>query len=200
MAIRLVQRNSLYTAQQPVGRRTSPFFFRHAKLARAEGGGTRQCSRPTPTSPASNAKMAPPLIRRSGVPFLLVLVLVLLANPLFSASIAANEPDEVELRVRPLVCVTLASDSDCEMALRVSWSTPAASDVCVRLEDGETMLRCWQQRRAGEFEMTLQRRDNAIVQLLDSETSVVLDQAEVTVVSRDLRDSRRRRRHVWSII
>jgi len=86
------------------------------------------------------------------------------------------------------------------MDLRLSWTATTASDVCIRIEGGDSMLHCWQQQRGGELEVALQRQDSAVFHLLDTRSLTVLDQAEVTVVSRDLRDSRRRRRHVWSII
>lgn len=115
-------------------------------------------------------------------------------------SLAAAAPVTFELQVRPRVCITLESDSSCPMLLAVTWSGPVAADVCLKLEDSDSMLQCWQQQRAGEFELELVRSSNAVVQLLDSASNTILDEAEVTIVSRDLRESRRRRRHVWSII
>lgn len=113
---------------------------------------------------------------------------------------AATQDVEYELQVKPRVCITLDSNSACAMQLIVSWSAPVSMDICLKLEDDDAMLGCWKQQREGEFELELSRMNNAVVQLLDPVSNVVLNEAEVTIVSRDLRDSRRRRRHVWSII
>lgn len=86
------------------------------------------------------------------------------------------------------------------MQLEVTWSAPEATDVCLKLAHATDLLRCWQSQRTGAYAVQVENSSNTVVQLLDANSSVVLSEAEVTLVSRDLRDSRRRRRHVWSII
>ena len=113
---------------------------------------------------------------------------------------SAAVPSDYELHVRPRICVLLGGETSCAMQLAVSWSAPAVTDVCLKLAHADSVLQCWQQQRVGTLEIELQRGSNTIVQLLDASSNLVLSEAEVTIVSRDLRDSRRRRRHVWSII
>lgn len=133
---------------------------------------------------------------RSCVIFLLLTV----ALPSGQSQVVSAAESLYELQVRPRVCVTLASDSLCAMELEVSWSAPVLADVCLKLRDDDSALQCWQQQRSGEFAVTLERDSNAMLQLLDASLQTVLNEVEITVVSRDLKDSRRRRRHAWSIL
>lgn len=127
-------------------------------------------------------------------------LLLMTVMPSLQWQVAAAADSLYELQVRPRVCVTLASDSVCAMDLAVTWSATQVVDVCLKLSDADTTLGCWQQQRTGELAVTLERDSNAMLQLLDASLETVLNEAEITVVSRDLKDSRRRRRHAWSIL
>jgi len=129
--------------------------------------------------------------------FLLLLAMVL---PSGQSQVASAADSGYALQVRPRVCVTLASDSLCAMELEVSWSAPVLADVCLKIREEDAPLQCWQQRRSGGFAVALARDSNAMLQLLDAALETVLNEVEIAVVSRDLRDSRRRRRHAWSIL
>lgn len=85
------------------------------------------------------------------------------------------------------------------MELEVSWQSPHAMDLCLRLRDGDETLQCWRQAREGHFRMSYASESAITLQLVSGSLSV-LDEVEVKVLSRDPRDSRRRRRHVWSIL
>ncbi|MGB4247585.1 MAG: DUF3019 domain-containing protein [Pseudohongiellaceae bacterium] len=130
----------------------------------------------------------------------LVFLLLLMAGVPTDLSQVSAADSLYELQVRPRVCVTLASDSLCAMELEVSWSAPMAADVCLKLREDDTALQCWQQQRTGELTVALERDSNTMLQLLDASLETVLNEVEITVVSRDLKDSRRRRRHAWSIL
>lgn len=129
--------------------------------------------------------------------FLLLLTVALPNGP---AQVVDAADSAYALHVRPRVCVTLASDSLCAMELEVTWSAPVLADVCLKIREEDAALQCWQQQRTGEFAVALERDSNAMLQLLDASLETVLNEVEIAVVNRDLRDSRRRRRHVWSIL
>lgn len=132
---------------------------------------------------------------------LAILLLVGIADAAMQPqSAAATAGSSYDLRVRPRVCVVLGDESSCTMLMAVTWSAPVQSDVCLKLAQEAEVLQCWEQQRVGEYEFEFRHGSNAVVQLLDAVSNAVLSEAEVSVVSRDLRDSRRRRRHVWSII
>ena len=129
------------------------------------------------------------------------LALLTLCLPTDGRRTDAAEPGAgFDLQVKPQVCVTLDADSPCTMQLQVSWSADTASDVCLRLAQTSAMLECWQQASSGSFDMDFARQTDAVFQLLDADSEAVLQEAGVSVVSRDLRDTRRRRRHVWSLL
>lgn len=134
---------------------------------------------------------------RALISLLLLLSCVLPGGGRWAATAAT---DDYALHVQPRVCVVVANEATCAMQLTVSWTAPATTDVCVKLAHADNTLRCWQQQRLGNVEFELQRSSNTIVQLLDASSNQVLTETEITIVSRELRDSRRRRRHVWSIL
>lgn len=129
--------------------------------------------------------------------FLLLLSVLL---PSGHSQVVSAADSTYALHVRPRVCVTFTSDSLCAMELEVTWSAPVLADVCLKIKEANATLQCWQQQRTGDFTVALARDSNAMLQLLDASLETVLNEVEITVVSRDLRDSRRRRRHVWSIL
>ena len=111
---------------------------------------------------------------------------------------ATNDP-AASLRVQPRLCVMTAADEVCVMQLQVVWTTVVERNVCLHLPDQQQTLPCWQAQQAGEFSLTIARAENVSVQLLDEQTREVLSEVEIPVIQRDLRDTRRRRRHAWSI-
>ena len=109
------------------------------------------------------------------------------------------EAQSYSLTASPLVCVTLGGDTPCEMSLDLAWTAAAADDLCLVLLNTGTVLECWKQARQGRHTLEYTSLQNVALQLIDEEAQV-LDEVEIKVVSRDLRESRRRRRHVWSIL
>ena len=53
---------------------------------------------------------------------------------------------------------------------------------------------------AGDIDIPWENTGNVVYRLVSMQNNRILADAEVQVISRDLRDSRRRRRHVWSIL
>ena len=118
--------------------------------------------------------------------------------PLSQNFTKAAEPPKAELLVSPKVCAGQAGQP-CDMELEVTWSAPSAMDLCLRLRDSGETLECWQQAREGRYTMPFASETSVGLQLVDA-ALCVLDEFEIKVVSRELRDTRRRRRHVWSIL
>lgn len=113
---------------------------------------------------------------------------------------AASPTDGFAMQVRPRLCVLSPGDTLCVMEFSVTWSAPIATDVCLRIA-GELMpLQCWQQRRDGAFEMQVARGESTLVQLRDANSDALLLEEQIPIISRDLRDTRTRRRHAWSIL
>lgn len=113
---------------------------------------------------------------------------------------AASTAGGFAMQVRPRLCVLTPGESVCVMQFSVTWSAPAATDVCLTLAGDLIPLQCWQSQRDGEFEMRVERRDSTLVQLRDANNDALLLEEQIPIISRDLRDTRTRRRHAWSIL
>ncbi len=131
-----------------------------------------------------------------GCAMALSLVLILAGTPLY----AASPPSGFAMQVRPRLCVLSPGESVCVMQFSVIWSATTATDVCLTFAGELEALRCWQQEREGEFEMKVERRQSALVQLREANSDTLLLEEHIPIISRDMRDTRSRRRHAWSIL
>lgn len=112
----------------------------------------------------------------------------------------AEEVNSFRLYARPSICVSYDSDALCSMALEVSWESDVHADVCLREQEQDPMLRCWENARQGTMELVYADTQDVRYALVDAVSESLLAETEVVVINRDLRDSRKRRRHVWSIL
>lgn len=104
------------------------------------------------------------------------------------------------LEASPKVCVRLGTEEPCDMTLELHWSGPRSElPVCLRLRGAEEDLRCWQEGNEGRLRLEHSADSDLVLQLVQA-PDTVLEEVEVKVLSRTLKDSRRRRRHVWSIL
>lgn len=124
-------------------------------------------------------------------------VLLAATTPLKAAEAGA---DGYVLRVRPSICVSYNSDEPCRMALQVSWEGPARPELCLRELLRDPLLQCWQNTQSGSMDVEFANTVDVSYQLEDGVTSGALAESSVKVINRDLRTSRKRRRHVWSIL
>jgi hypothetical protein len=107
---------------------------------------------------------------------------------------------EYKLSVRPSICVSYDSAVPCTMSMQVSWEGDALADVCLRDALASPMLHCWEDSSRGSVAIDYSNTIDVRYQLVEETSLGVLAEAEVKVINRDLRDSRKRRRHVWSIL
>ena len=124
-------------------------------------------------------------------------VALLLALP--GEASESNAP-AYRLFVRPSICVSYDSSAPCTMSMQVSWEGEAPADVCLRDAVAPPMLHCWQDTNRGSVAIDYANTVDVRYQLVEESSQGVLAEAEVKVINRDLRDSRKRRRHVWSIL
>jgi Protein of unknown function (DUF3019) len=112
----------------------------------------------------------------------------------------AQERGEFRLQVRPSICVSYDNETPCRMSMQVSWEATVVSDVCLLQTEQQEPLACWDNASSGATEV--QYADTRDVQyvLVTAISRDVLAEADVVVINRDLRSSRKRRRHVWSIL
>jgi hypothetical protein len=139
-----------------------------------------------------------PLPVRAGHSALALGVALLLAVPAGQAS--EERAPAYTLSVRPSICVSYDSEEPCSMSMQVSWEGDASADVCLRDAMRAPMLHCWENSNRGSVAIDYSNTEDARYQLVEESSLGVLAEAEVKVINRDLRDSRKRRRHVWSIL
>lgn len=117
-----------------------------------------------------------------------------------SATYAAdNSTTGYVLEVQPSICVSYNSEEPCTMAMQVSWQGTGAAEVCLRELMRDPLLQCWQNASTGSTELTFVNAADVQYQLQDGAQAALVT-ADVKVINRDLRNSRKRRRHVWSIL
>ena len=121
-------------------------------------------------------------------------------SALIPTAYGAAADDNYELNIRPSICVSYDSEEPCVMMLSISWAGGTGEPVCLKTAAEPAFITCWSNQVAGETEQPYENSTNVVYQLVSMQNSRVLADAEVQVISRDLRDSRRRRRHVWSIL
>lgn len=125
---------------------------------------------------------------------------LLLGAGFWAAPGATAQDERFELKVRPSICVSYDSAAPCVMSMQVSWVGSRMADVCLREAEDAVPLRCWDDAREGQHEVQYADTTDVYYSLVDASTQSVLAETEVVVINRDLRDSRKRRRHVWSIL
>lgn len=135
---------------------------------------------------------------RFGWEYTLALVSVLTGSHTFAAETATS----YSLQVRPSICVSYNSDEPCTMDLRLSWQGPASPEICLQELLRDPLLQCWQNSNSGSLELNFANTGDVQYQLQHGNvaSAAPLAEAGVKVINRDLRNSRKRRRHVWSIL
>ncbi|HWK53579.1 MAG TPA: DUF3019 domain-containing protein [Hyphomicrobiales bacterium] len=105
-----------------------------------------------------------------------------------------------ELDIRPSICVSYDSELPCTMSMEVSWKAPTPSAVCLMEVGEDEPLHCWDAATRGSVELAYASHEDLGYELVMAADGTALASADIKVINRDLRSSRSRRRHVWSIL
>ena len=126
---------------------------------------------------------------------LLICFLVLL--PVF-----ATAEDEVQLKVRPVLCIIDERTPSCQMSFLVLWESAETGYYCLYNDFGESPLRCWTEQRSGEMndERTVDTEFSYWMTGDDTESPLAVVAVEVLRMDTDDRRRKRRSRHVWDIL
>ena len=119
---------------------------------------------------------------------------------LSATGVLAQDAGEFHLQVRPSICVSYDNEAPCRMSMQVSWQANMTRDVCLLQTGREDALACCDNAREGSTEVQYADTNDVQYQLVDAKSRGILAEADVVVINRDLRSSRKRRRHVWSIL
>ncbi|MDR0779290.1 MAG: DUF3019 domain-containing protein [Pseudomonadales bacterium] len=103
------------------------------------------------------------------------------------------------MNARPSICVSYHSEQPCTMATTVNWTAPQDSAVCLRNANDSETLHCWEAARGGSVALSYADTQDVTYQLVALD-GTLLATCTIKVINRDVRTSRSRRRHVWSLL
>ena len=108
----------------------------------------------------------------------------------------------VQLKVRPILCITDERTPSCEMSFLVIWQSEQSGYYCLYNDFEESALRCWTENRSGELsdERTVDTGFSYWMTDDDSESLLAVATVEVLRMDSDDRRRKRRSRHVWDIL
>jgi hypothetical protein len=123
----------------------------------------------------------------------------LISTPLLAAEADAQDAN-YQLESRPSVCISYDREQPCAMALHLEWQGPLTNEACLTAQAQEGPLQCWNQQQRGEADIAFASAADINYFLQDVAQQATLASTTVKVINRDLRNSRKRRRHVWSLL
>ena len=129
-----------------------------------------------------------------------LLVASLLLLP--ALSIAQTEPeDDVQLSVKPVLCITDNRTARCDLSFLVVWESGTNGYYCLFSDFDEAPVRCWNEQRSGRLndKRSVQRSFSYWMTGTDGQYRLAQVNVEVLRLHSDDRRRRRRTRHVWDI-
>jgi hypothetical protein len=129
-------------------------------------------------------------------------LLVILALLLPALAVAdESSGDDMQMTVKPLLCITDNRNPSCDMSFLVVWQSITTGYYCLFSDFTDAPMRCWNEERSGQLD-----DDRTVTQSFSywmTGTTEGARLAEVTVevlrLDSDDRRRRRRNRHVWDI-
>lgn len=109
--------------------------------------------------------------------------------------------DDVELTVKPVLCIIDNRTPSCEMSFIVIWQSATTGYYCLFNNFGDAPVRCWSEEREGRLndERTVQANFSYWMTGADEEERLAQVDVEVLRLDSDDRRRSRRTRHVWDI-
>ncbi|TDJ37702.1 MAG: DUF3019 domain-containing protein [Gammaproteobacteria bacterium] len=126
---------------------------------------------------------------------LVILLLILL--PAIS-----NADGEMQLKVRPVLCIIDQRTPHCQMSFLVLWQSVETGYYCLYNDFGQAPLRCWTEQRSGKLsdERTVNREFSYWMAGDDNQSPLAMVVVEVLRMDSNDRRRKRRSRHVWDIL
>jgi hypothetical protein len=129
-------------------------------------------------------------------------LLVTLALLLPALALAEDQAgDEMQLTVKPLLCITDNRNPSCDMSFLIVWQSRDTGYYCLFNDLAETPARCWIEEQAGQLSDDRTVSESFSYWMTSSDPESRLAEVTVEVLRMDSDDRRRRRRtrHVWDI-
>jgi len=129
-------------------------------------------------------------------------VLVILALLLPALAVAEeSSDDDMQLTVKPLLCITDNRNPSCDMSFLIVWQSITTGYYCLFSDFTDAPMRCWNEERTGQLDDDRTVTQNFSYWMTGTNAAARLAQVNVEVLRLDSDDRRRRRRnrHVWDI-
>ncbi len=126
-----------------------------------------------------------------------LVTLLLLLLPAF-----AHADEDMQLKVRPVLCIIDARTPSCKMSFLVVWQSAKTGYYCLHNDFGQAPLRCWTEQRSGELsdDRTVDTEFRSWIMGDDNDSPLAVAAVEVLQLATDDRRRKRRSRHVWDIL
>jgi hypothetical protein len=129
-------------------------------------------------------------------------LLVILALLLPALAVAdESSSDDMQMTVKPLLCITDNRNPSCDMSFLVVWQSITTGYYCLFSDFTDAPMRCWNEERSGQLDDDRTVTQNFSYWMTGTNEGVRLAEVTVEVLRLDSDDRRRRRRnrHVWDI-
>ena len=131
----------------------------------------------------------------------LLLTVMLLTPFALHGETGAPDDDALQLRVKPVLCITDTRTPACDMSFLVYWHSGTKGYYCLFNDFDESPLRCWNDDDTGELSDERKVAEDFSYWMTADDEDVRLAAVTVEVLRMDSDDRRRKRRtrHVWDI-
>jgi hypothetical protein len=129
-----------------------------------------------------------------------LLVMLALLLPALAVANESNS-DEMQMTVKPLLCITDNRNPSCDMSFLVVWQSITTGYYCLFSDFTDVPMRCWNEERSGQLDDDRTVTQNFSYWMTGANEGTRLAEVTVEVLRLDSDDRRRRRRnrHVWDI-
>ena len=129
-----------------------------------------------------------------------LLVILALLLPALAVADESNS-DNMQMTVKPLLCITDNRSPSCDMSFLIVWQSIAAGYYCLFSDFTDVPMRCWNEERNGQLDDDRTVTQNFSYWMTGANEGARLAEVTVEVLRLDSDDRRRRRRnrHVWDI-
>ena len=128
------------------------------------------------------------------------LIILALFLPALALADESNSND-MQMTVKPLLCVTDNRNPSCDMSFLIVWQSIATGYYCLFSDFTDAPMRCWNEERTGQLYDDRTVTQDFSYWMTGANEGARLAEVTVEVLRLDSDDRRRRRRnrHVWDI-
>jgi hypothetical protein len=96
-----------------------------------------------------------------------------------SIGFTAEQTPTPSLVAQPDTCVALREGRSCYADVTLTWQQPKIGNYCLRDATTKYIMQCWLKQQTGNFNYEFDSQQTVVFELFDSDTSLVIADAEV---------------------